>query len=111
VRGEIGEKVFRREDTRYRDAARRLSAVRNTAAIVEALDKLGRRIPDEVAPTTFELVRKTLVQAEKKERAAKEEAISEVKCILLSAREEICNWPLKNDDFSAVERGLRRTYT
>jgi CHAD domain-containing protein len=110
VRGEIGEKVFRRENTRYRDAARRLSAVRDTAAMVEALDKLGRRFPDEVAPATFGLVRASLVQAEKKEPAAKEEAMSEVEGILLSARQEVFNWPIKTNDFSAIERGLKLTY-
>jgi len=110
VRSEIGEGVYLQENRRYRDAGRRLSAVRDPAALVEALDKLGTRFGDEATPAALEPARTSLVQAEKRARTAKEEAMSEVTDILRSARELVCNWTMTNDDFSLVERGLKRTY-
>jgi CHAD domain-containing protein len=110
VRGEIGDEVFLQENMRYRYAARRLSAVRDAAAMVEALDKLAMRFADEPARTVLEPARTSLVEAEHSERAAKEEAMSEVTLVLRSARDEIYNWTIESDDFAAVERGLKRTY-
>jgi hypothetical protein len=53
VRGELGRKVYKRENACFRDAARRLSHVRDTAALVEILDKVRAKCPDECELKAF----------------------------------------------------------
>lgn len=110
VRGEIGRKVFKRENLRFRDAARRLSHVRDTAAMVEALDKLRDRYLSDSSSTDFDQVRGLFIQREKKEQAEKEAAMSEVSNVFLKSREIVSAWPIEHDDFSAIKKGLRLTY-
>jgi CHAD domain-containing protein len=110
VRGEIGRKDFKRENLRFRDAARRLSHVRDTAAMVEALDKLRDRYLSDSSSTDFDKVRGLFIQKEKKEGGEKVAAMSEVSDFFLRSREIAAGWPIASDDFSAIKGGLRLTY-
>ena len=110
VRGEIGRKVFKRENLRFRDAARRLSHVRDTAAMVEALDKLRDRYLDDSSSADLDKVRGLFIQKEKKEQGEKVAAMSEASDFFLNSREMVAGWPIEQDDFSAIKRGLRLTY-
>jgi CHAD domain-containing protein len=49
VWAELDGDIFRQEQAYYRDAGRRLSAVRDTAAMIEAFDKLTDRFATQLA--------------------------------------------------------------
>jgi hypothetical protein len=56
VRGELGDKPYRRENILYRDLNRKLSDVRDSAALTEILDKLKERFTEELAPDAFDSI-------------------------------------------------------
>lgn len=60
VRGELGDAVYRRENYAFRDAARPLREVRDTAMLVEALDATLARFADEIEAGAFADVRRAL---------------------------------------------------
>src|SRR5215471_16704335 len=49
ARGGIDEDIYQKENARYRDAGRRLSTVRDTAAMIEIIDKLSERFASQLA--------------------------------------------------------------
>ena len=55
VRFELDDETFKRENLFYRDANRSLSSVRDTAAMVETLDKLIERFADQLAKNAIEM--------------------------------------------------------
>ncbi|MEF2070652.1 CHAD domain-containing protein [Consotaella aegiceratis] len=62
------EAFYAAENARYRDAARRLSGVRDRTALIEALDALDRRFPKADAAAAFAAVRTELER--RRDRAA-----------------------------------------
>ena len=63
VRTEFDADIFRQENICYRDAGRRLSAIRDTAAMLETFDKLTVRFADQLAPNAFAELRQPLKQS------------------------------------------------
>jgi CHAD domain-containing protein len=61
VRRELGEDVYRRENRALRDAARRLSPVRDAWVLVEALDGLVAPPDDDLSPEDVAVLRAVLV--------------------------------------------------
>jgi CHAD domain-containing protein len=110
VRSEMGGNVFTRENACFRDAARRLSDARDTAAAIEILDKLRAKSPDECDPATLQEMRRRLLEAQRKERVTKRAAMTEVTVVLLEARARVAEWPICREDFSAIERALKASY-
>src|SRR4029453_3394974 len=53
VQSEFDADIFRQENSCYRDAGRRLSAIRDTAAMLETFDKLTTRFADQLPPNAF----------------------------------------------------------
>lgn len=113
VRDEIGEEVYKPENVCYRDAGRRLAAVRDSFVKVETLDAVTARFAQTLAPGAFETLRETLVQrhAEAKQHVLDEEhGADEVVATLNEARTRIPDWPIAHDDVSAFDGGLQRVY-
>jgi CHAD domain-containing protein len=102
--------VFRQELVCYRDAGRRLSAVRDTAAMLETFDKLTHRFADQLAEDAFLELRKPLRQSGRARQQEKQKALSEVAKTLREARSRVPSWPLQHDGFSAVHQGLKLVY-
>jgi CHAD domain-containing protein len=113
VRDELGEKVYRRENRALRDLGRRLSAARDAAVRVSALDLLrekkdgGRLAADEVAP-----IRKRLAarRREAVRRVRRSAALPAIERELRNLRRRVRAWPLGKAGFSCLEPGLRRAY-
>jgi CHAD domain-containing protein len=111
VRGEIGEKTFRRESTCFRDAGRELAGVRDADVMLATLSGLEERYPSELPAATAGDLRRAveahriLTAAGTRERAA--QAAVEM---LSEARGRVAGWPLERDGFEALEDGLRRVY-
>jgi CHAD domain-containing protein len=110
VEGDIDGDVFREENVCYRDAGRRLSAVRDSAAMLEAFDKLMDRFAAQLAANTFTELRKLLRQSSTARRIEKQNALSAAARTLSAARRRVEHWPIHHNGFSAVGPGLKRTY-
>ena len=111
VRTKSKDTVLSRENACYRDAGRLLSEVRDTTAMLAALDKLIAHSSGQVARHAFDDVRKPFLRKQRTQRSQKKHAIAEVARLLASARRRVANWPIDHEGFSALRRGLRHTYT
>ncbi len=108
VRDSMGEEA-RTADARIRDAARRLSPVRDARAQLEAMRALRGLV---YVPTG--LVRE--IEARLADRAAgadarAEDLLKEFRADLKDFRPGIQGWTLADEDFRAVAGGMRRTYS
>src|SRR5262249_16024602 len=60
VRPAIGERSYRKENKRFRDAARPLTQVRDAKILIETLDDLTEHFQEHIAGRSFGKVRKAL---------------------------------------------------
>jgi CYTH domain-containing protein/CHAD domain-containing protein len=114
VRVELGEKSYRAQNRRYRDAGRLLSDTRDAEVKVETLDDLEERFGEEFPTAATEHWRRDL----ERERYAAgadpggelgeriERAVGEIE----AGRHEIAHWDLGADSWKLVEPGLLRAY-
>src|SRR6267378_360132 len=65
IRDSVEDETFRVEDTAYRDAGRMLSKVRDSAAMLEIVDKLINHFSDQLAKNAFGSVRAPLLRSTK----------------------------------------------
>jgi CHAD domain-containing protein len=112
ARDELGDEVYRRENAAFRDAGRRLAGVRDSQVLVETLEALSERCPDEAPPARFERYRGTLTDehAAAQRRLREGAAIGEVLGELRAARARVPTWPLEREGLDALAPGLRRIY-
>jgi CHAD domain-containing protein len=110
VQGAIDADVFRQENACYRDAGRRLSAVRDAAAMLEAFDKLMDRFAAQLAADAFTEPRALLRRSSSARRIEKQNASSVVAKTISAARRRVEHWTIHDDGFSAVGPGLKRAY-
>jgi CHAD domain-containing protein len=109
--GELGRKRYKRENARFRDAARALSATRDAevkAATLEALAEHGDGLPEEaVGVWRAILIRdREAATGTARDRPAIEEATS----LIEAGLEEIRRWEIAGDSWRIVDGGLVRTY-
>jgi hypothetical protein len=112
VRPVIGEKVYRRENTCFRDAARPLTEVRDARILIETLDKLVEHFQEHIAGRSFADVRKTLqdnLRAVRKRVLDEHHALVMVAESVSQARERIKGWTDVPDKWSSVGAGLQET--
>ena len=111
VRGELGDKTFRRENALFRDAGRELAGVRDADVMLATLGALEERHPGELSEKAAGDLRQAL-EAHKIRTAAgtRGQASGAAIEMLEEARRRVATWPLERDGFEAVERGLRRVY-
>lgn len=101
---------YRHENAAIRDAAARLSSVRDANVLVDTLDALLRS--GGTAPGGVEAVRGRLV-ARRDELARSEDSAATLKDFradLVSARKRAKRWKLKADGFDAVAGGLEKSF-
>ena len=114
VRPELGERRYRAENERLRDAGRSLSGVRDAAVMVNTLDDLVERYDDELADDAFAGLRAALV-AEAEEAHARvasdPQATAEVLTALEELRRRLAAWPIARDaDPAMLASGYQRVY-
>ena len=106
VRGEVGDKVFRREADTFRDAAGELSGVRDADVMLATLAELEQRYDAEVGPVRQALEAHRIRTTGGGRKQAAETAVA----LLTEARGRVDDWPLERDGFEALAEGLERTY-
>lgn len=110
VRDEIDEEVYKSENLFFRDIGRRFSDVRNATIMIETFDKLV----GEASDSDRYLPLRTPIIAPHGEVVAQLreqwEEVGEIRELLHVARHRVASWPVDRDRFSAMGRGLQRTY-
>jgi CHAD domain-containing protein len=114
VRGSLSDPdTYAFENACFRDAARSLSALRDTEALIEACDKLLKNSQEDGKQERFASIRQELVRA--REQLAQQTQQLEDKLTAFSqkitgARRRLIHWKLNADGPQAVEYGLKRAY-
>lgn len=112
-RGALGERLFRRENRAYRDAARPLSAVRDARVLIDALDSLVAHFDDYLKTRAFAPVRKLLerrARVSRREIVVEQGALATVRQTVTKARRRAEHWRLEAFDFSVFVDGLATAY-
>lgn len=107
--------TYRQENVHYRDAARRVSRIRDAHAAIETFDDQlkpaveARGVLDEA---TLADVRATLVDRRDTMAAEQnlERQLNEVRADLVDGRERVPDLPIATDGYDAVAGGLRKSY-
>jgi CHAD domain-containing protein len=110
VRPVLGDEAYRRENERYRDAARRLSDVRDAQALAETIDALEQRFEDESPPGGWAAF-KTVLTAGSSDAADVDLLRGRAATEIEAGRREIEGLPLPGTGFDVVGPGLRRAYS
>ena len=107
--------TYERENEHYRDAARRISAIRDAHAAIETFDDhlepaVGAR--DGLDEATLVEVRGTLVDRRNTMAAEQnlERRLSEVRTELQEGRERVSDLPIATEGYDAAAGGLRKSY-
>ncbi|MFL5243049.1 MAG: CHAD domain-containing protein [Gemmataceae bacterium] len=113
VREKLGEKVYRRENISFRDAARPLTEVRDAEALIESSQALAKHFGADIGIEAFAAVRKALrthLRAVRKRVLDKEDALTGVTKALQSAQARVRDWSIKGKGWSSIGGGLKRVY-
>lgn len=114
VRNELGDDLYRAANRRYRDAGRLLARSRDAEVKVETLDALCERFGEEL-PANLIAAWRYVLEHERDEIAAASDSkdgsrIAEARAAIEGGRDEIARWPLEDDSWQLVGKGLRRSY-
>lgn len=105
----LGPDSYASEDKAYRDTARILSKIRDSAAMLEITDTLVDHFSEQLSKDAFANVRKTLASSKNAKRSGQVSAMSEAAKQLREARRRIQSWP-KVKHTTALSKGLKRVF-
>ncbi len=113
ARGGIGDDTYRRENTAFRDAGRRLSGVRDASVLIETLNELEKASGD-VFPTGATAGLRARLEYERKRALdslhGDDALVAAVIGDIDQARTRTAAWTFETRTFDALEPGLRRIY-
>ncbi len=100
------------ENAAFRDAARRLSDVRDAAALVETCDRLREHFSDQLDAEAFADLRAALAREAEAREAAEGVAdrLDRTRADLRAARGRATRWELSRPGAKALTGGLKKTY-
>jgi CHAD domain-containing protein len=112
ARDELGDEAYRRENVAFRDAGRRLAGARDSQVLLETLDALTDRYPDQAPPERFARFKRTLVgqHGAAQRRLHEGAAVAEVLGELRRARARVGDWRLEREGLDALAPGFQRIY-
>ena len=112
VRDRLGEDQYKQENARFRDLGRKLAQLRDSKVQIKTLDHLIDHFDDIATPKTFTEIRRELRVDYRREyqRVLDEGVIISVKNELKDARDAIASWTIESDDWSTVNKSLKRVY-
>ncbi len=100
------------ENAAFRDAARRLSDVRDAAALVETADAICAHFADQLAEAPFDGLRDALVEEARARETADDvaERLDRTVEDLRAARDRAVRWQIDATGAAAIAGGLKKTY-
>lgn len=113
VRDSLGKKIYKHENSCFRDASKELAEVRDSTVLVETLDELRSWKGQALSAKGFDEMRQRLLERHTKishEVLDSAEAVERFSGALHQARERVAEWPLQENSFALVDEGLRRVY-
>jgi CHAD domain-containing protein len=113
VRKEIGEQEYKQQNICFRDAGRKLSDVRDSAVLIETLDKLTDRFREQIKENEFAEIRTRLIKNHedaKKRSLEGRDSAAEVAAMIRDAGDRVRHWNLKNNKFLLIAPGLKKIY-
>jgi CHAD domain-containing protein len=112
ARPELGEKVYRRENTALRDASRLLSPVRDAWVLIEALDDLVTPADEDLSPEAVAGFRAVLAAEHRALQTGQEEDGVSVQAAV--AYEEVLarvsRWPLEDQGWGSLDDGVEGVF-
>ncbi|OWU85556.1 hypothetical protein ATO6_01025 [Oceanicola sp. 22II-s10i] len=104
--------AYAKENATLRDAARRLSALRDRGALIEAYDRLLDHYADDTARAPFASLRGALTRDQNQIAAdpATFDELSRFRDRLLRVRDRTAAWRLTEKDRRAIALGVAKTY-
>ena len=109
IRDSLGKKIYEEEDTAYRDAARTLSSVRDSAALLETLGKLTEHFSDQLSREAFTSVLTPLRQSKRRRLQDRKKAMKDTANALRQARKRVRDWP-EIGHHRSLTVGLKRVF-
>jgi CHAD domain-containing protein len=115
VRAKLGNDLYRAENGRYRDAGRLLSRSRDAEVKVETLSALRERLGEDLPPDLADAWL-TALEGERDEIAGQADSeeggsrVAEARAAIAAGRDEVDDWPLRDDSWQLVEAGMLRSY-
>jgi CHAD domain-containing protein len=112
ARGEIGKKIYRRHTDALRDAAKRLTAMRDAQVKLNALEELGKHFRRQLPAHPLPEIKKALRQncCEQEQKLLKNDSICAVKKILQKFKKRIGDLQIESDGWTSIGQGLRKSY-
>jgi CHAD domain-containing protein len=109
---ETGAKIPHKDRARLKSAAEGLSRLRDSAAIVDALDRLRRTYPKQLPEHTYAILRRGLVVARdrQEEQALRGDVVRDVAARLKKATKAAQAWTMPSIDWSQAISVLTASY-
>ena len=101
---QAGSKPPRKDRKRLKAAARALSRLRDSAAIVETFDRLRHRYPKQLSEHTYRILRRGLAGARDREhrRAQRDGVVEEAVKHLKATRKSAKHWPSRSIEIANI---------
>ena len=112
VRDELGKDTYREENRRYRDAARLLSAARDSEVLAGTLGSVLEEYPENgpsVEGLVSDLARRRAMASAEGESSI-EDTLGEAADRIDAGGRKIADWPLGSSGWQLFEPGLKRCY-
>jgi hypothetical protein len=113
ARDELGDDVYRRENTAFRDVGRRLSGARDAAVLVQTLDAVRSSDGGPLDDAAIDRLRAALAQEHEAALERLHAAAAERDAVLAElrlARGRVAGWEVRHDRATALRPGLERIY-
>ena len=109
---QAGAKLPRKDRKRLKSAARALSRLRDSAAIVDAFDGVRRQYPKQLSEHTYGILRRGLVGARHREqaRAQRDGVVGEVAERLVTTRKSAKHWASRSIDMPGIVAVIAASY-
>src|SRR5262249_54589205 len=105
--------TYRKENTRFRDAGRPLTEVRDAEALIETLDQLRDRFPRELSAQTLSKIHKIFkerLRDIRKKKLDEERTFNMLAGVMKKARAQAGDWRIAGNGWSALGSSLKRVH-
>lgn len=111
MRPELG-RAYRGENRRLRDTGRKLSEIRDAAAIVEVFDKVVDKHKQNLQANSLTPIRRQLERSKREleQTIGIQNVVRRAIATLHGTSKRVKSWPLKKDGFAAIAPGLEGSY-